>query len=174
VVPAAVDLPVLVEVDQVDQQLVADAADEAGRVPANAMPSSRGEDGHVPSVDLAAALSEKPVFSGGWASPLPPIASQPLSQPWQNKVLIHSSFLLSLHLFSTAFCGQDTNSFPHVQGAGVTAPRQVSPGAVAPVSFAQLWQLKSCPTRASSPAATHLLADGSRHGYGERPDVASP
>lgn len=64
-VPAAVDLPILVEVDQVDQQLIADAADEAGRVPANAMPRSRGKDGHVPSVDLAAALSEKPVFNGG-------------------------------------------------------------------------------------------------------------
>lgn len=74
-VPAAVDLPVLVEVDQVDQKLVADAADEAGRVPANAVPRSRGEDGHVPAVDLAAALPEKPVFNGERASPLPPIAN---------------------------------------------------------------------------------------------------
>lgn len=40
VVPATVDLPILVEVDQVDQQLVADTADEAGRVPADTMSRS--------------------------------------------------------------------------------------------------------------------------------------
>lgn len=40
VVPATVDLPILVEVDQIDQQLVADAADEAGRVPADAVSRS--------------------------------------------------------------------------------------------------------------------------------------
>lgn len=40
VVPATVDLPILVEVDQVDQQLVADTADEAGRVPADAVSCS--------------------------------------------------------------------------------------------------------------------------------------
>lgn len=57
-VPAAVDLPILVKVDQVDQQLIADAADEAGRVPANTMSRSRGENSHIPSIDLATALSE--------------------------------------------------------------------------------------------------------------------
>lgn len=40
VVPATVDLPILVEVDQVDQQLVADTADEAGRMPADAVSRS--------------------------------------------------------------------------------------------------------------------------------------
>lgn len=40
VVPATVDLPILVEVDQVNQQLIADTADEAGRVPADAMSRS--------------------------------------------------------------------------------------------------------------------------------------
>lgn len=40
VVPATVDLPILVEVDQVDQQLIADTADEAGRVPADAVSCS--------------------------------------------------------------------------------------------------------------------------------------
>lgn len=40
VVPATVDLPILVEVDEVNQQLIADTADEAGRVPADAMPCS--------------------------------------------------------------------------------------------------------------------------------------
>lgn len=39
-VPATVDLPILVEVDQVDQQLVADTADEAGRMPADAVSCS--------------------------------------------------------------------------------------------------------------------------------------
>ena len=37
VVPSAVDLPVLVEVYQVHQQLVAHAAHEAGRMPAHAV-----------------------------------------------------------------------------------------------------------------------------------------
>lgn len=35
VVPATVYLPILVKVDQIHQQLVADSADEAGRVPAH-------------------------------------------------------------------------------------------------------------------------------------------
>lgn len=68
-VSAAVDLSILVEVDQVDQELVADAADEAGRVPANTMPRSRGEDGHVPSIDLATTLSEKTVFNAAHHHP---------------------------------------------------------------------------------------------------------
>lgn len=100
-VPAAVDLAVLVEVDQVDQQLVADAADEAGRVPANAMPSSRGEDSHVPSIDLPAALSRKPGYDMGLGSLLPPVPNELLFQKWQKKVLIslreRSPFLVSLH-----------------------------------------------------------------------------
>lgn len=37
VVPAAVDLPVLVEVDEVHQELIAHAAHEAGWVPTHAM-----------------------------------------------------------------------------------------------------------------------------------------
>lgn len=37
VVPAAVDLPVLVEVDEVHQELVAHAAHEAGRMPTHAV-----------------------------------------------------------------------------------------------------------------------------------------
>lgn len=59
-VPATVNLAILVEVDQIDQQFIADAADEARRVPADAVPSSRGKDGDVPSVDLPTALLEKP------------------------------------------------------------------------------------------------------------------
>lgn len=39
-VPTTVDLPVLIEVDQVNQKLIADCADEAGRVPADAMAST--------------------------------------------------------------------------------------------------------------------------------------
>lgn len=58
--PTTVNLAVLVEVDQIDQQFIADAADEARRVPANAVPGSRGEDGDVPSIDLPTALLEKP------------------------------------------------------------------------------------------------------------------
>lgn len=37
VVPAAVDLPVLVEVDEVHQELVAHAAHKAGRMPTHAV-----------------------------------------------------------------------------------------------------------------------------------------
>lgn len=40
VVSATVDLPILVEVDEVDQQLIADTADEAGRVPADTVSCS--------------------------------------------------------------------------------------------------------------------------------------
>lgn len=58
--PTTVNLAVLVEVDQIDQQFIADAADEARRVPANTVPGSRGEDGDVPSIDLPTALLEKP------------------------------------------------------------------------------------------------------------------
>ena len=58
--PTTVNLAVLVEVDQIDQQFIADAADEARRVPANAVPGSRGKDGDVPSIDLPTALLEKP------------------------------------------------------------------------------------------------------------------
>lgn len=39
VMPAAVDLPVLVKVDEVHQELVAQAAHEAGRVPTHAVTS---------------------------------------------------------------------------------------------------------------------------------------
>lgn len=55
-VPATVNLAVLVEIDQIDKQFIADAADEARRVPANTVPSSRGKDGDVPSIDLPTAL----------------------------------------------------------------------------------------------------------------------
>lgn len=91
VVPATVDLAVLVEVDQVDQQLVADAADEAGRVPANAVPSSRGEDGHVPAVDLPTTLLRKPRYDMGLRSLLLPVPNELLFQKWQQNVLIHCS-----------------------------------------------------------------------------------
>lgn len=59
VVPAAVDLAVLVEVDQVHQELVADGAYEAGRVPANPVAGARREHGDVPAVNLASALRGK-------------------------------------------------------------------------------------------------------------------
>lgn len=56
VVPAAVDLPILVEVDEVHQQLLAHAADEAGGVPAHAVTRPRGEHRDVAAVYLASAL----------------------------------------------------------------------------------------------------------------------
>lgn len=59
VVPAAVDLAVLVEVDQVHQELVADGAYEAGGVPANPVAGARREHGDVPAINLASALRGK-------------------------------------------------------------------------------------------------------------------
>jgi hypothetical protein len=55
-VPAAVDLAVLVKVDQIHQQLIADSAYEAGWVPANAMASPRCKHGDIPTVNLASTL----------------------------------------------------------------------------------------------------------------------
>lgn len=55
-VPAAVDLPVLEEVDQIDQQLAAGDTLEALRVPAAAVTSPTGEHGDVSAADLSAAL----------------------------------------------------------------------------------------------------------------------
>lgn len=59
VVPATVDLPVLVKVDQIHQQLVADGADETRRVPADTVASARRKHGDVPAVNLASALQGK-------------------------------------------------------------------------------------------------------------------
>lgn len=58
-VSAAVDLPVLVEVDQVDQQLAAGNALETLRVPAAAVTRTAGKDGDVSTADLSAALGGK-------------------------------------------------------------------------------------------------------------------
>ncbi|TNN29514.1 hypothetical protein EYF80_060337 [Liparis tanakae] len=65
VVPAAVDLPVLVEVDEVHQQLVAGAAHEAGRVPAHAAAGARRKHRDVAAVYLAAALRRRRRGGGG-------------------------------------------------------------------------------------------------------------
>lgn len=59
VVPATVYLPILVKVDQIHQQLVADGADEARRVPANAVAGTGRKHGDVPAVNLASALRGK-------------------------------------------------------------------------------------------------------------------
>lgn len=116
VVPAAVDLAVLVEVDQVNQQLVADAADEARRVPANAVPSSRGEDGHVPTVDLPAALLGKPGYDMGLGSLLLPVPNELLFQKWQQNVLIHCSGKdPPFWCLSIPFHPQDPISSPHMK-----------------------------------------------------------
>lgn len=55
-VPAAVDLSVLEEVDEVDQQLAAGDALEALRVPAAAVTSPTGKHSDVAAADLSAAL----------------------------------------------------------------------------------------------------------------------
>lgn len=55
-VSAAVDLPVLVEVDQVDQQLSAGNALETLRVPAAAVTRPAGKHSDVSTADLSAAL----------------------------------------------------------------------------------------------------------------------
>lgn len=56
VVPATVYLPILVKVDQIHQELVADSADKAGWVPADTVSGTRRKHSNVPAVDLASAL----------------------------------------------------------------------------------------------------------------------
>lgn len=58
-VAAAVDLPVLVEVDEVYQELFACAAHEAGRVPTNAVAGSGCKYSDVTTVDLSSTLRKK-------------------------------------------------------------------------------------------------------------------
>lgn len=55
-VPAAVDLPVLEEVDEIDQQLAAGDALEALRVPAAAVTCPARKHSYVSAADLPAAL----------------------------------------------------------------------------------------------------------------------
>lgn len=59
VVSAAVDLPVLVEVDQVNQRLVAGVADKAGGMPAGPVPQPGCKNPQVPCVQPPAALFTK-------------------------------------------------------------------------------------------------------------------
>ena len=56
VVPATVDLPILVKVDQIHQELVADSADKAGWVPADTVASTWCKHSDVPAIDLASTL----------------------------------------------------------------------------------------------------------------------
>jgi len=58
VVPSTVDLPVVVEVDQIHQHFAARGAGEARGVPAQPGARPRGEHCHFSSVDLFATLSE--------------------------------------------------------------------------------------------------------------------
>lgn len=57
-VPAAVDLAVLEEVDEVDEQLAAGGALETLRVPAAAVARPAGKHGDVAAADLSAALEK--------------------------------------------------------------------------------------------------------------------
>lgn len=56
VVPAAVDLPVLVKVDEVHQELVAHAAHEAGGVPTHGMAGAGCKHSNVTTIYLASTL----------------------------------------------------------------------------------------------------------------------
>lgn len=56
VVPATVDLSVLVEVDQIHQQLTAGGTLETLWVPTAAVPRSTGKHGDVSTADLSATL----------------------------------------------------------------------------------------------------------------------
>lgn len=55
-VPATVYLPILVEVDQIHQELIADSTYEAGWVPANTVACAWCKHGDVPAVNLATTL----------------------------------------------------------------------------------------------------------------------
>lgn len=58
VVPAAVDLSVLVEVDQINQQLAAGDALETLRVPTTAVTRPTGKHSYVSTADLPATLEK--------------------------------------------------------------------------------------------------------------------
>lgn len=62
-VPAAVNLSVLVEVDEIDQQLTAGGTLETLRVPTAAVSRPTGEHRYVSTADLSATL-EKQIWSG--------------------------------------------------------------------------------------------------------------
>lgn len=55
-VPATVDLPILVKVDEVHQELIAHAAHEAGRVPTHAMTGPGRKHSNVATIYLASTL----------------------------------------------------------------------------------------------------------------------
>lgn len=59
VVPATVDLAILVEVDEIHQQFLAHAADKAMRVPAFSVTRPRSENHDVPTIYLTAALLKR-------------------------------------------------------------------------------------------------------------------
>lgn len=59
VVPAAENLSVLVEVDEVHQELLAQAAHKAGRVPAHSVTRSGYEHSNVAAIYLASTLAGK-------------------------------------------------------------------------------------------------------------------
>lgn len=63
VVPATVHLPVLVEIDQINQQLAAGDTLETLRVPAASMTRPAGKNSNVSTADLPATL-EKHIWSG--------------------------------------------------------------------------------------------------------------
>lgn len=65
VVSAAVDLSVLVEVNQIDEQLAAGGALETLRMPAAAVSCTTGKHGYVSAADLPAALEKQ--IELGWA-----------------------------------------------------------------------------------------------------------
>ena len=54
--PPTEDGPILEEVDEVHQELLAHVADEAGGMPADTGASSGGKDGHLTTVDALLAL----------------------------------------------------------------------------------------------------------------------
>lgn len=59
VVPAAVDLPVLVEIDQIHQQLAAGDTLETLGVPAASLTRPAGKHSYVSTADLPATLEKK-------------------------------------------------------------------------------------------------------------------
>lgn len=63
-VPAAVDLPLLEEVDQIDQQLAAGGTLETLRVPTAALFCPTGKHSDVSAADLLLALEEKQIWWG--------------------------------------------------------------------------------------------------------------
>lgn len=103
VVPAAVDLSILVEVDEVHQELITHAAHEAGRVPAHAVARPGSKHSDVAAIYLPSTLKRKrsrATFFRKWFL------------AWQVSLCVTSQLPVSSYPDAYAWAGAKTNYSP--------------------------------------------------------------